>query len=152
MRRRDFIRSVAGSASLWPFVARAQQPAIPIVGYLGAETPERSGIRVSAFHQGLSETGYDEGRNVAVEWRWARGRTDRLPALAADLVNRHVDVIAVPGSVVAALTAKAATNTIPIVFEMGLDPITIGLVRSLNRPEGNVTGITSLNLEVDPKR
>jgi ABC-type uncharacterized transport system substrate-binding protein len=150
MRRRTFI-TLLGGAVVWPVMTRAQQQAMPIVGYLGAETPERFGIRLTAFHQGLSETGYEEGRNVIVEYRWANGQNDRLPGLAADLVNRKVAVIAVPGSGLAALAAKAATKTIPIVFETGLDPVTTGLVKSLNRPEGNVTGITSLNLDVTPK-
>jgi putative ABC transport system substrate-binding protein len=125
---------------------------MPVVGYLGGESPERFGIRVGAFQQGLSAMGYDEGRSVIIEYRWAGGQTDRLPALAADLVRRRVDVISAPGSIVAALAAKAATTTIPIVFETGLDPVAAKLVTSLNRPEGNVTGITSLNSEVGPKR
>lgn len=151
MRRRDFIGAVAGSTLLWPLVGRAQQPSTPVVGYLGAENPERFGIRLTAFRQGLSEMGYDEGRNVTIEYRWANGQNDRLSALAADLVNRKVAVMAVPGSGVAALAAKAATKTIPIVFETGLDPVMAGLVDSLNRPEGNVTGISSLNVDVAPK-
>ena len=150
MKRRHFI-AAAGSAVLWPLVARAQQPVKPVVGYLGAETPERFGIRLTAFRQGLSETGYDEGRNVIIEYRWADGHMDRLPALAAEFVRQQVNVIATPGSGVAALAAKAATTKIPIVFETGLDPVTTGLVKSLSRPEGNVTGITSLNVDVTPK-
>src|SRR5215831_3717027 len=149
MRRRDFI-FLFGGAAAWPLVVRGQ-PAMPVVGYLGAENPERFGVRLTSFRQGLNETGYEEGRNVTVEYRWANGHYDKLPALAADLVRRKVTVIAVPGSGAAALAAKAATTTIPIVFEMGLDPITVGLVRSLNRPEGNITGITSLNNVVAPK-
>jgi putative tryptophan/tyrosine transport system substrate-binding protein len=150
MHRRDFIKVIAGSVNL-PFAARAQQTAMPVVGYLGSETLERFASRLSAFRQGLSATGFDEGRNVSIEYRWADGQSDRLPVLAADLVRRQVTVIATPGSGVAALAAKAATTTIPIVFETGLDPVAIGLVGSLNRPEGNVTGITSLNVAVAPK-
>jgi putative ABC transport system substrate-binding protein len=119
---------------------------------LGAETPERMALRLQAFHQGLVETGYVEGRDVSIEYRWAEGRNDRLPVLAADLVRRKVSVLAAPGSVASALAAKAATSTIPIVFEMGADPVALGLVVSLNRPGGNVTGVTSLNAEVGPKR
>ena len=151
MRRRKFIAGLGGVVVL-PLVAQAQQTAMPIVGYLGSESPERFGIRVGAFQQGLSAMGYDEGRSVIIEYRWAGGQMDRLPELAADLVRRRVDVITAPGSVIAALAAKAATTTIPIVFETGLDPVATKLVRSLNRPEGNVTGITSLNVEVGPKR
>jgi len=124
---------------------------MPVVGYLGSETPERFATRLSAFRQGLSATGFDEGRNVAIEYRWGDGQIDRFPALAADLVGRKVSVIATPGSGVAALAAKAATTTVPIVFETGLDPVAVGLVRTLNRPEGNITGITSLNVAVTPK-
>jgi putative ABC transport system substrate-binding protein len=127
------------------------QPAIPVIGYLGGETSERFATRLNAFRQGLSASGFDEGRNVAIEYRWANGQIDRLPALAADLVQRKVSVIAIPGSGVAALAVKAATTSIPIIFETGLDPVAVGLVASLNRPEGNVTGITSLNVAVAPK-
>jgi len=150
MRRREFFTLVGGAAA-WPLTARAQQQPMPVVGYLGAENPERFGIRLTAFRQGLSEAGFDEGRNVVIEYRWANGNSDRLPALAAELVGRNVTVLAVPGSGVAALAAKGATTKIPIVFETGLDPITAGLVKSLNRPEGNITGITSLNLDTAPK-
>jgi putative ABC transport system substrate-binding protein len=142
---------VAGSLVPWPLVVHAQQTAMPVIGYLGAENPERFGIRLTAFRQGLSDMGFDEGRNVAIEFRWANGQNNRLPALADELVRRRVTVIAVPGSGVAALAAKGATTTIPIVFEIGVDPVTAGLVKSLSRPEGNLTGITSLNVEVTPK-
>src|SRR5262249_29115797 len=129
----------------------AQQPAMPVIGYLGVENPERFATRLTAFRQGLSEAGFDEGRNVVIEYRWANGDFNRLPALAAELVGRNVTVLAVPGSGTAALAAKAATRTIPIVFETGLDPVASGLVKSLNQPEANVTGITSLNFDVAPK-
>ena len=125
---------------------------MPVVGYLGSETPEKFGIRVTAFLQGLGAMGFDDGRNVKIEYRWANGQNDRLPALAADLVRRQVTVIVAPGSVIAALAAKAATKTIPIVFETGVDPVGAGLVKSMSRPEGNITGITSLNAHVAPKR
>jgi ABC-type uncharacterized transport system substrate-binding protein len=152
MRRREFISLFAGTAAAWPLAARAQQPAMPVIGYLGSETPEKFGIRITAFLQGLGAMGYDEGRNVKIEYHWANGQNDRLPELAADFVRRKVTVIVAPGSVVAALAAKAATKTIPIVFETGVDPVGAGLVKSMNRPEGNITGITSLNAHVAPKR
>ena len=152
MRRREFISLFAGTAAAWPLAARAQQPAMPVIGYLGSETPEKFGIRVTAFLQGLGAMGYDEGRNVKIEYHWANGQNDRLPELAADFVRRKVTVIVAPGSVVAALAAMAATKTIPIVFETGVDPVGAGLVKSMNRPEGNITDITSLNAHVAPKR
>ena len=152
MRRREFISLLAVTATAWPLAARAQQPATPVIGYLGSETPEKFGIRVTAFLQGLSATGYDDGRNVKIEYHWANGQNDRLPGLAADFVRRQVAVIVTPGSVNAALAAKAATKTIPIVFETGVDPVGAGLVKSMNRPEGNITGTVSLNALVAPKR
>jgi putative ABC transport system substrate-binding protein len=151
MRRRDFI-ALAGGAAAWPFVASAQQSSMPTIGYLGSESPKLFASRLQAFLRGLRETGYEEGRNVTVAYRWAEGHNDRLPGLAADLVRRQVNVIAAPGSLAAALAAKRATATIPIVFETGADPIAAGLVTSLNRPEGNLTGTVSLNAAVGPKR
>jgi putative tryptophan/tyrosine transport system substrate-binding protein len=152
MRRRDFISLIGGGAAAWPLAARAQQPAMPLIGYLGAESPAAFASRVRAFRQGLAESGHAEGQNVAIEFHWAQGQHNRLPALAADLAGRQVNVIVAPGGAPAALAAKAATTTIPIVFEMGADPIAIGLVESLSRPEGNLTGVTSLSVEVTPKR
>jgi putative ABC transport system substrate-binding protein len=125
---------------------------MPVIGYLGAETPIAFASRVRAFRQGLGEAGYVEGQNVAIEFRWAEGQHNKLAALATDLVERQVTVIVAPGGAPAALAAKAATTTIPIVFEMGADPIAVGLVDSLNRPTGNATGVTSLSVEVTPKR
>jgi putative tryptophan/tyrosine transport system substrate-binding protein len=153
MRRRDFITVVGGAAVAWPVAARAQQPGkLPVVGYLGPESRAVFASRVKAFRQGLGETGYAEGRNVVIEFRWAEGQHNRLPALAADLVSRQVAVIVAPGGAPGALAAKSATTTIPIVFEMGADPIAIGLVGNLNRPGGNLTGVSSLNVQVTPKR
>jgi putative tryptophan/tyrosine transport system substrate-binding protein len=152
MQRREFITLLGGATVTWPLVARAQQTAIPVIGYLGAESPAAFASRLRAFRQGLADTGYAEGRNVSIEYRWAQGQHNRLAALATDLVGRHVTVIVAPGGAPAALAAKSATTTIPIVFEMGADPIAIGLVGSLSHPGGNLTGVTSLSVEVTPKR
>jgi putative ABC transport system substrate-binding protein len=151
VRRREFIALLGGAAAL-PLSARAQQSAVPVIGILSSESPEAEAIRVRAFHQGLTEVGFIEGRNVVVEYRWAEGHNDRLPALAADLVRRQVVAIACLGGPPAAFAAKAATTTIPIVFQVGFDPVELGLVTSLNRPGGNITGIASLNTELGPKR
>jgi ABC-type uncharacterized transport system substrate-binding protein len=152
MQRREFITLLGGATVTWPLAARAQQTAIPVIGYLGAESPAAFASRLRAFRQGLADTGYAEGRNVSIEYRWAQGQHNRLAALATDLVGRHVTVIVAPGGAPAALAAKSATTTIPIVFEMGADPIAIGLVGSLSHPGGNLTGVTSLSVEVTPKR
>jgi putative ABC transport system substrate-binding protein len=151
MRRRDVI-ALLGGAAAWTLPARAQPPAMPVIGYLGSESPGAYASRLSAFRKGLAESGYAEGRNVAIEFRWAEGQYNRLPALAADLVNRQVAVIVAPGGAEVALAAKSATTTIPIVFEMGGDPIALGVVGSLSRPGGNLTGVSSLSVEVSRKR
>ena len=153
MRRREVLGVLGSAVAAWPLVARAQQPvAMPVIGYLGAESPAVFASRVRAFRQGLGETGYVEGRNVAIEFRWAEGQHSKLSALAADLVGRPVAVIVAPGGAPAALAAKSVTTTIPIVFEMGADPLAIGLVETLKRPGANLTGVTSLNVQVTPKR
>jgi putative ABC transport system substrate-binding protein len=152
MRRRDFIAVIGNAAIAWPLAARAQQPAMPVIGFLCATTAEGYAAPLAAFRRGLNEAGFVEGRSVAIEYRWADDQNDRLPALAAELVRRQVTVLVTAGSTPAALAAKAATSTIPIVFYVGVDPVTAGLVVSLAQPGGNITGVTTLNAEVVPKR
>jgi putative ABC transport system substrate-binding protein len=151
VRRRDFITLLGGAATAWPLAARAQQAGMPVVGFLRADTPASGANVVAAFRKGLSETGFVEGRNLAIEFRWAQNDRDRMPELAADLVRRKVDVIATPGSAVGAVAAKALTTTIPIVFSSSGDPVQLGLVTSLNRPGANVTGFTDMSSELVPK-
>jgi putative tryptophan/tyrosine transport system substrate-binding protein len=150
VRRREFITLLSGAAAGWPTVVRAQQPAIPVIGFLNSRAPSENPAILSAFRRGFEEAGYVEGRNVAVEYRWADGQYDRLPALAADLVGRQVAAIVANGPAVQ--TAKSATSTMPIVFVVGFDPLAFGLVDSLSRPGGNLTGVSVLDVEIGAKR
>jgi putative tryptophan/tyrosine transport system substrate-binding protein len=152
VRRRDFVALLGGAAAGWPVAARAQQPQVPVVGLLGATTAHGYAAQLAAFRQGLSEAGFVDGRNVAIEYRWAENQYDRLPAMAADLVRRQVAVIATLGGNAASLAAKAVTTTIPVVFHGSVDPVEAGLVATLNRPGGNLTGVVTLNVDTGQKR
>ena len=152
MKRRAFITLLGSAAATWPLAAHAQQAALPVIGLLSSRSPDDSARFLAAFRHGLNETGYVEGQNVAIEYRWAQGRYDQLPSLADDLARRRVTVIVAPESSPGALAAKAATSTIPIVFHVGVHPVALGIVPSLSRPGGNITGVASLNVEVGPKR
>jgi putative ABC transport system substrate-binding protein len=152
MNRRGFLAVMGGAAVGWPLCARAQRRSMPVIGLLSSASRDRDGGRLLAFKEGLKDAGYVEGRNLAIDYRWADEHNERLPALAADLVSRQVEVIAAAGSSASALAAKAATSTVPIVFTTGFDPVDLGLVSNLARPGGNITGVTSMGGELDPKR
>ena len=152
MRRREFLRLVGSTATTWPLAARAQQTAIPMIGFLHLTSLETNRENLADFRRGLRETGYIENKNVVIEYRWAQGRNDQIPMLMAELVRRQVSVLVVLESTNSALAAKAATQTIPIVFMQSADPVRIGLVKSLNRPGGNLTGINLLLAETAGKR
>ena len=152
MQRRQFIALLGGAAATWPFAARAQQRSLPVIGFLSSASPDEYTIRLRAFRQGLKDAGYVEGQNVTIEYRWADDQYNRLPALAAELVHRQVNVLVAGGGTPSAMAAKAATTTIPIVFATATDPVASGFVASLDKPGGNITGVTNLNVEIGPKR
>ena len=152
MRRREFITLLGGAAVAWPITVRAQQSVMPVIGFMSGRSPEDSAHLLAAFRQGLNEMGFAEGQNVVIEFRWARGQYDHLPALATELVERPVAVLAALGGEASSIVAKRATSTIPIVFGMGADPVELGLVDSFNRPGGNATGYTILTTQLEPKR